>query len=262
MPAVTSDTAMSCGSLGDKLHTLRAWGARAHGASTQAHLILASLPSCHHPNPGITTFLASASSWHHPHAGISPVLLSPRSRHHDHPAITPILPSPSSSPPLWHPHHPRRLRQRPAPHLPLPACQPLVPLPLADVVGVSGLEGVPLHGPLPQARLPAQPTTQPSAGALPWEGERDEAEGCGSSAATGTGDSRVLGDSEWVPCCVRGARGRGRWAWGAPSWARVCPRLTCSAGAPGEERRQPGHGWVGRGFSWPCQGARAQDPHP
>lgn len=56
----------------------------------------------------------------------------------------------------------------PSPHLSLPACQPLVALPLADVVGVPCLEGVPLHGALPQARLPAQPTPQPPTGAL-WE---------------------------------------------------------------------------------------------
>lgn len=54
----------------------------------------------------------------------------------------------------------------PRPHLSLPACQPLVALPLADVVWVPCLEGVPLHGALPQARLPAQPAPQPPTGAL------------------------------------------------------------------------------------------------
>lgn len=66
------------------------------------------------------------------------------------------------------PHHCRAAvpPARAGSHLPLPARQPLVPLPLADVVGVPGLEGVPLHGPLPQARLPAQPAAQPPTGAL------------------------------------------------------------------------------------------------
>lgn len=54
----------------------------------------------------------------------------------------------------------------PRPHLSLPACQPLVALPLADVVWVPCLEGVSLHGALPQARLPAQPAPQPPTGAL------------------------------------------------------------------------------------------------
>lgn len=58
---------------------------------------------------------------------------------------------------------PRGRRQA---HLPFPACQPLVPLALADVVGVPGLEGEPRHGPLAKAGLPAQATPKPAPGAL------------------------------------------------------------------------------------------------
>lgn len=58
---------------------------------------------------------------------------------------------------------PRGRRQA---HLPFPACQPLVPLALADVVGVPCLEGEPRHGPLAKAGLPAQATPQPAPGAL------------------------------------------------------------------------------------------------
>lgn len=74
----------------------------------------------------------------------------------------------SGFPVLWDGLGPRPEK---APHLPFPACQPLVPLALADVVGVPRLEGEPRHGPLAEAGLPAQATPQPAPGAL---GQRDD----------------------------------------------------------------------------------------
>lgn len=91
-----------------------------------------------------------------------------------------------------------------SPHLPLPARQPLVPLPLADVVGVPGLEGVPLHRPLPQARLPAQPAAEPPARALCRQGER----GQGTTVAVRGKPQAGLGDSRGTQqSCSGGWRG-------------------------------------------------------
>lgn len=60
-------------------------------------------------------------------------------------------------------------------HLPLPPGQPLISLPLADVVWVPGLEGQTWHGPGAQARLTAQSSTHAASGSLQ---AKNEMRGC------------------------------------------------------------------------------------